>query len=541
MPWTPADAKRHKKGLSAKQARQWAHVANAARAACIKRGRTASFCDGSAVRQANAAVGTPARPTSNTTLLTVNTALTVEPQRVRRHDQDYLVAPCVMLVAGVLNGGLVLNEAIVPEDWNHVPVCVNHPADTTGMAVSARSPDVLSTCGMGHVFHARRGQGLRGGHAVVSLVGDLWINLADAQRCGGEALQAVQMLEAQHSLEVSTAFYPDVATQAGVFHGSQYTEVYTRLRPDHLALLPNAVGACSWDNGGCGAPRLNHNDADHACACLDAECVCQQGVMPMEDTAPRSRWQRFWSFVQEFMPDEDPEDAPESQDADVPAVEDAVTTATVPPQAQDGDTTPMPEPSDAPQDIPDSEPSEEETPLMPPTPTVKARVDALITNERTIWTELDRPDLEQLPESVLIRMEHQPLPSLPTVQSGPRTLAEVLTDLKPEDRDALEDAIVNQQERKEQLLGVLLANKQNPFSREELQVMKIKRLEQLVVMSGDPLPGQPQPLTPANYNGRRMPHLRIVTQEGEDDNTPPPLMDTMSLIVAKQKERGVRF
>jgi hypothetical protein len=261
----------------------------------------------------------------------------------------------------------------------------------------------------------------------------------------------------------------------------------------------------------------------------------------MEDTATRSRWQRFWSFVQEFMPDEDPEDAPEGQDADAHAVEDAVTTATVPPQAQEGDTTPMPEHPDAPQDILDPELSEEETPSMPPTPTVKARVDALITNERTIWTELDRPDLEQLPESVLIRMANQPLPDVQRPPTGPRALTEVLADLNPEERDALEDAIMTQQEEKEGLLVTILANKLNPFTREELQVMKVKRLKQLVDYGGDVRPGQTSPSTPHNYNGRRMPHLRIVTQEGEDDNTPPPLMDTMSLIVAKQKERGVRF
>lgn len=535
MPWTPADAKRFKKGLSAKQARQWAHVANAARAACIKRGRTASFCDGAAVRQANSVVGAPARPTSNTSLLTVNTALTVQPQRLRRHEQDYLVAPCVMLVAGVLNQGLVLNEAIVPEDWNHIPVVVNHPADPTGTAVSARSPDVLSTCGIGQVFHARLGQGLRGGHAVASLVGELWINLVDAQRCGGEALQAVQMLEAQQSLEVSTAFYPDVQPYAGVFHGANYTEVYARLRPDHLALLPNAVGACDWQ-AGCGAPRLNE------CACLDEECVCQQGVMPMEESATRSRWQRFWQFVQEFMPEEDDDDTSAVQDAAAPAVADAVTTATAPQQAPDGDVPPMPERPAGAQDTADPEPSEEEMSLMAPSPTVKARVDALIANERTVWTELDRPDLEQLAESVLIRMANQPLPDVQRPPSGPRPLTDVLADLNPEERDALEDAIVTQQEEKEGLLLTILANKLNPFTREELQVMKVKRLKQLVDYGGDVRPGAAVPSAPLNYNGRRVPHLRIVTQEGEEDAlTPPPLMDTMSLIVAKQKERGVRF
>ena len=208
MPWTPADARRHKKGLSSKQARQWAHVANAMLQRCLSRGGSPSRCEASAVRAANSAVGTPARPTSNATLLTVNTALTVRPQRLQRNQQDYLVAPCVMLVAGVLNQGFVTNEAIVPADWNHVPIVVSHPQDTDGMPVSARSPEVLGTCGIGQVFHAHLGQGLRANHAVASLVGELWTNLADAARCGGEATQAVQMLDNQQPLEVLNRLLP---------------------------------------------------------------------------------------------------------------------------------------------------------------------------------------------------------------------------------------------------------------------------------------------------------------------------------------------
>lgn len=54
MPWTAKDADSHKKGLSPKQQRQWAAVANAALEKCEKDG--GSDCDASAIRQANAAV-----------------------------------------------------------------------------------------------------------------------------------------------------------------------------------------------------------------------------------------------------------------------------------------------------------------------------------------------------------------------------------------------------------------------------------------------------------------------------------------------------
>lgn len=59
MPWKPKDAHRHKKGLSDKQARQWAHVANSALASCLADKVKRDICEASAVRQANSAVGSP--------------------------------------------------------------------------------------------------------------------------------------------------------------------------------------------------------------------------------------------------------------------------------------------------------------------------------------------------------------------------------------------------------------------------------------------------------------------------------------------------
>src|SRR5262245_50177156 len=104
MPWTPRDADRHKKGLSAKQKRQWSHVANSVRQRCIARGGSPASCDARAVRAANSVTGTPARPTSNETLLHIHTSLTTQPRREVYRGEEYLICDCVMAIAGVLNG-----------------------------------------------------------------------------------------------------------------------------------------------------------------------------------------------------------------------------------------------------------------------------------------------------------------------------------------------------------------------------------------------------------------------------------------------------
>jgi Putative phage serine protease XkdF len=54
VPWTSSDVDAHKKGLSAKQKRQWVHVANSALSRCEAAGE--SDCEGRAIRQANSVV-----------------------------------------------------------------------------------------------------------------------------------------------------------------------------------------------------------------------------------------------------------------------------------------------------------------------------------------------------------------------------------------------------------------------------------------------------------------------------------------------------
>jgi len=53
MPWKPDDAKTHMKGLTPKQQRQWANIANSARQRCIDDGGKPDACDVSAIKQAN--------------------------------------------------------------------------------------------------------------------------------------------------------------------------------------------------------------------------------------------------------------------------------------------------------------------------------------------------------------------------------------------------------------------------------------------------------------------------------------------------------
>ena len=167
----------------------------------------------------------------------------------RYHDgRAHMVVPAVAIVEGVLNNSFVSGEEIARSEpaWNGVPVPLQHPEEN-GRHVSANSPERIDEWCIGRFFHAHFDPESR------SLKGELWINLERAQEI---APDMVESLEKGEPLEVSTAYFADGTKQSGVFNGEEYSSVDANLRPDHLAVLPGAVGACSWKDG-CGAPRFN--------------------------------------------------------------------------------------------------------------------------------------------------------------------------------------------------------------------------------------------------------------------------------------------
>lgn len=179
----------------------------------------------------------------------------------RGHDGiEYLIVPVIPIKEGVLNGELVLNEEIARfiEAWNGIPLPVYHPQEN-GLPVSAQTPDIVANS-LGKLWYSSFEGGV--------LRGELWIDVKRATSLGYENL--VAHLEAGNPVEVSTGYYRDVEYTSGIHEGVSYESIARNIRPDHLALLPNAKGACSWEMG-CGAPRVNQDYADHAMIALYLE------------------------------------------------------------------------------------------------------------------------------------------------------------------------------------------------------------------------------------------------------------------------------
>lgn len=155
--------------------------------------------------------------------------------------RQHLVVPVVMLRHTVVNRALVEINELVPESWNGVPVTVGHPVDKNGKEISANSPTVLEQWAVGSIFNAKM-SGDR-------LIAEAWIDVARAERIGHGAV--VKAIQAGEPMDVSTGYFAMHVKEPGVYNGKAYVEKHQDIKPDHLALLPNAEGACNW-NDGCG-------------------------------------------------------------------------------------------------------------------------------------------------------------------------------------------------------------------------------------------------------------------------------------------------
>jgi hypothetical protein len=158
--------------------------------------------------------------------------------------RDHYVVPMVMLLEGVFAGsrGPLLYtadelRASVPQ-WNGKPVVVYHPGlyPSNGFA---GDPEVFNRQKIGTVFNTRFDSKNR-------LLADAWLDVARVRAVDHRIERAIQ---ARQMMEVSTGLVTDNRGDAGTYNGREYHSVARSLKPDHLAVLPDRVGACSIADG----------------------------------------------------------------------------------------------------------------------------------------------------------------------------------------------------------------------------------------------------------------------------------------------------
>ena len=172
-----------------------------------------------------------------------------------RHEEltgrDYLVVPMTMLAEGIHKGSRgplfypASELAKTPVAWNMKPIVVYHPAGGT-----ATTPSELAARQVGIVMNAR----WEGG----KLKAEAWL---EEERLKAVEPDILETLEGGRTMEVSTGLFTDNVANPGAWNGEAYDFVATNHRPDHLAILPTGVGACSVADG-CGLLQLNQESED---------------------------------------------------------------------------------------------------------------------------------------------------------------------------------------------------------------------------------------------------------------------------------------
>lgn len=168
--------------------------------------------------------------------------------------KSYTVVPMVMMTEGVHagSGGPLFYSAKelgkTPEMWNHKPVVVYHPM-MNGQPVSACDPVILESRKIGLVMNTKWNSKKK------HLTAEAWIDLEKAKLVDNRVPDAI---ENKTMMELSTGVFIDLEEEDEevTWNEETYTIKAVNLRPDHLAVLPDQVGACSIKDGA-GFFRLN--------------------------------------------------------------------------------------------------------------------------------------------------------------------------------------------------------------------------------------------------------------------------------------------
>lgn len=163
--------------------------------------------------------------------------------------KNYIAVPMVMLTEGVhagSNGPLYYpaNElSKTPAVWNHKPVVVYHPT-MNGQAISACEPAVISRRCVGLIMNTKYEVGRNGQPG--KLKAEAWL---ETNRLKEVDPRVVDALQSKSMMEVSTGLFTDNEQVNGQWKRKPYEAIARNYRPDHLAILPDEKGACSIADG----------------------------------------------------------------------------------------------------------------------------------------------------------------------------------------------------------------------------------------------------------------------------------------------------
>lgn len=149
------------------------------------------------------------------------------------------------IVEGVLNKFLVPMDEFGAfiKDWDGVRLVLRHPKENNGSA-RVPFPDVPV---IGNFYGAMLDE------ANSRMIGEYWFD-EGALLATNEGKGIYDSILAGRIVETSTGYYANLEDKPGNYKGLNYIGVQREIHPDHIAILPDEIGACSIRDG-CGVNR----------------------------------------------------------------------------------------------------------------------------------------------------------------------------------------------------------------------------------------------------------------------------------------------
>ena len=163
---------------------------------------------------------------------------------------DYRTYPVVMMVEGIHSGSdgpvffdhRVLLESI--KMWDGIPATIGHPDDGYNYVDLIQDENTVGFIS-DTVFKS----------TINGLGAKLWVD-----KDGNEEL--IEKIEDGSKIDVSVGVWYQTYYWEGEWNGEKYSKSAHDLVGDHLALLPDSIGACSWQDG-CGIRDFKKHKVDN--------------------------------------------------------------------------------------------------------------------------------------------------------------------------------------------------------------------------------------------------------------------------------------
>lgn len=470
-----------------------------------------------------------------------NLILNLAPGAVRTEmleGRKHLVAPIAMLTKGVHTGSAGPGFYDEPDMkatvgvWDHKPIVVYHP-EINGKPVSACKSSVLEKQKIGIILESKYDNKLRC---------EGWFDYEKTEKVDKRVLEA---LESGRMMEVSTGLFVDAEETEGTWNAEAYEWIARNLKPDHLAILPDKIGACSIKDGA-GLLQLNHSKVQAAVKneMSHSNIAMQLGTM-LRSQMPMTQDQ-FGTYIQDvydafFIYSQDGKLYKQKYNAagnevvfvGEPAEVERVTEYRTLDGAVVGNV--------------QSKPQEKETTQMAGN---KLKVDALITNGG--FAESDRTYLMSLEDARLDafaqKMRAEPVansgntitqqlaqttttPPAPVLPPKLTAMQEFLNNAPPEFRSPLKAMVENHNATVQSLITKIKASPRNKFTDPQLIAMAENDVSQLRALADliDPLPAE------VNNGGGFPPSLAdqipVPNYFGAQGFSPTPVVDNSAPVV----------